>query len=123
MEVNSRCVLTNTVPVGAYRGAGRSKANYFMERLIDVAAAELDLDWNELRRRNLIAPAETPWATPAGTVYDSRDFPGLLQTALAAADWDGFSARREENRRAGRLRGRGIGWRPEVAVRQLLARS
>jgi len=109
IEVQSRCVLTNTVPVGAYRGAGRPEANYFMERLIDVAAAELGLDPLDLRRRNLIAPEQMPWTTPAGTVYDSGDFPGLLTKALAASDWDGFPGRREASRKAGRLRGRGIG--------------
>ena len=109
LEVRSRCVLTNTVPVGAYRGAGRPEANYFMERLIDVAAAELGLDNIELRQRNLIAPHELPWRTPAGTVYDSGDFPGLLAKAVEASDWDGFAARREESGRAGKLRGRGIG--------------
>jgi carbon-monoxide dehydrogenase large subunit len=109
LEVQSRCVLTNTAPVGAYRGAGRPEANYFMERLIDVAAAELGLDPIELRRRNLIAPHEMPWTTPAGTKYDSGDFPGLLQKALEASDWDGFATRREASRKAGLLRGRGIG--------------
>ena len=109
IEMQSRCVLTNTVPIGAYRGAGRPEANYFMERLIDVAAAELGLDPIELRRRNLIAPDQLPWTTPAGTVYDSGDFPGLLTKALEASDWNGFPARREESRKAGRLRGRGMG--------------
>lgn len=109
IEVQSRCVLTNTVPVGAYRGAGRPEANYLMERLIDVAAAELGIDLVELRRRNLIAPAHLPWTTPAATVYDSGDFPGLLAKALEASDWNGFPARREASRKAGRLRGRGLG--------------
>ena len=109
IEVQSRCVLTNTVPIGAYRGAGRPEANYFMERLIDVAAAELGLDPIDLRRRNLIAPDQIPWTTPAGTLYDSGDFPGLLDKALEAADWRGFPARREASRKAGRLRGRGLG--------------
>jgi carbon-monoxide dehydrogenase large subunit len=109
MEVRSLSVLTNTVPVGAYRGAGRPEGNYFMERVIDVAAAELGLDRIELRRRNLIAPDQMPWRTPAATVYDSGDFPGLLAKALEAADWEGYPARREASRLAGRLRGRGIG--------------
>ena len=109
MEVQSLCVLTNTVPVGAYRGAGRPEGNYFMERVIDVAAAELGLDGAELRRRNFVAPDEMPWRTPAATVYDSGDFPGLLAKALETADWEGYPARLEESRRAGRLRGRGIG--------------
>ena len=109
IEVRSLCVLTNTVPVGAYRGAGRPEGNYFMERVIDVAADELGLDRIELRRRNLIAPEQIPWRTPSATTYDSGDFPGLLAKAVEAADWDGFTARREESRRRGRLRGRGVG--------------
>ena len=108
IEVRARCVLTNTVPIGAYRGAGRPEANYFMERVIDAAAREMGIDRVELRRRNLIARAQLPWTTPAATVYDSGDFSGLLDSALAAADWEGFSARREASRAKGRLRGLGL---------------
>ncbi|MBV9829409.1 MAG: xanthine dehydrogenase family protein molybdopterin-binding subunit, partial [Alphaproteobacteria bacterium] len=108
IEVNTKCVFTNTTPVGAYRGAGRPEANYYMERLVDTAAAEMGIDRVELRRRNHIRPEAMPYKSPNGTTYDSGDFPGVLEDALALADWDGFPARREESRARGKLRGRGI---------------
>ncbi|WP_026871185.1 xanthine dehydrogenase family protein molybdopterin-binding subunit [Inquilinus limosus] len=116
VEVNTICAVTNTVPIGAYRGAGRPEGNYYMERLIDTAAAELGIDRVELRRRNMVTPDQLPWKTPAGTAYDSGDFPGLLARAIEAADWDGFPARREESAACGKLRGRGIGCYLEVTA-------
>ncbi len=116
MEVRTRCVLTNTAPIGAYRGAGRPEANYFMERLIDTAAREMGIDRAALRRRNLVTPKQLPWATPAGTTYDSGDFPGLLDKALEAADWAGYGRRLKASRKAGLLRGRGIGCYLEVTA-------
>jgi carbon-monoxide dehydrogenase large subunit len=109
IEVSTKCVFTNTTPVGAYRGAGRPEANYYMERLVDTAAAEMGIDRVELRRRNHIPPEAMPYKSPNGTTYDSGDFTALLDQALQLADWDGFPARREESRARGRLRGRGIG--------------
>ncbi len=109
IEVSTKCVFTNTTPVGAYRGAGRPEANYYMERLVDTAAAEMSIDRIELRRRNHIPPEAMPYKSPNGTTYDSGDFTGLLDQALVLADWDGFPARQEESRARGRLRGRGIG--------------
>lgn len=116
VEVRTRCVVTNTTPIAAYRGAGRPEGNYFMERLIDTAALEMGIDRVELRRRNLVKPAELPWKTPVGTVYDSGDFPGLLTKALEAADWKGYPARQRQSARAGKLRGRGIGCYLEVTA-------
>ena len=116
VEVATRCMFTNTTPVGAYRGAGRPEGNYYMERLIDTAAREMGIDRVELRRRNQIQPEQIPYKTPAGTTYDSGDFPAILDEALAAADWDGFTARRAESRRNGKLRGRGIGHYLEVTA-------
>ena len=116
VEVSSRCVFTNTTPVGAYRGAGRPEGNYYMERLVDAAAREMGIDQVELRRRNHIQPDQMPYAAPSGMKYDSGDFPALLDDALAQADWDGFPARRTESARAGRLRGRGIGQYLEVTA-------
>jgi len=109
LEVNTKCVFTNTTPVGAYRGAGRPEANYYMERLVDTAAAEMGIDRIELRRRNHIPPEAMPYKSPNGSTYDSGEFTALLDQALALADWDGFAARRAESRARGRLRGRGIG--------------
>ncbi len=109
LEVISRCVYTNTTPVGAYRGAGRPEGNYYMERLIDTAAREMGIDRVELRRRNQIQPDSFPYTAPSAQTYDSGDFPALLDEAMLQADWDGFPARRAASRARGRLRGRGIG--------------
>jgi carbon-monoxide dehydrogenase large subunit len=116
LEVATKCVFTNTSPVSAYRGAGRPEANYFMERLLDTAAAELGIDRIELRRRNHIAAAEMPFKAASGMTYDSGDFTAVLDDAIAAADWHGFPARREESRRRGKLRGRGLGCYLEVTA-------
>jgi len=109
IEVSTKCVFSNTTPVGAYRGAGRPEANYYMERLVDTAAAETGIDRITLRRRNHIPPEAMPYKSPNGNTYDSGEFTALLDRALALAEWDGFAARRAESRARGRLRGRGIG--------------
>ena len=116
MEITSTCVFTNTTPVGPYRGAGRPEGNYYMERLIDTAAAEMGIDRVELRRRNHIKPDQMPYSAPSGMAYDSGDFPALLDRALELADWDGFNARKIESRKRGKLRGRGIGQYLEVTA-------
>ena len=108
IEVNTRCVFTNTTPVGAYRGAGRPEANYYMERLVDTAAREMGIDQLELRRRNHIPSEAMPYKSPNGTTYDSGDFTNLLDKAVALADWHGFPKRKEDSRARGKLRGRGI---------------
>ena len=109
IEVATKCVFTNTTPIGAYRGAGRPEANYFMERLVDQAALEMGLDKIDLRRKNLITKDQLPFTSAGGMVYDSGDFEGLLDRALKEADWDGFPARKETSAKKGLLRGRGIG--------------
>jgi len=103
------CVFTNTSPVGPYRGAGRPEMAYAIERLVDAAAAETGIDPVELRRRNLIAAADMPYGTPTGSTYDSGDFAAVLDRAIAAADRNGFEARRARSARGGRLRGLGVG--------------
>src|SRR5437588_2679895 len=108
IEVSTKCVFTNTTPVGAYRGAGRPEANYYMERLVDTAAREMGIDQVELRRRNHIPAEAMPYKAPNGTTYDSGEFTNLLNKAVALADWDGFAERKEESRARGKLRGRGI---------------
>ena len=108
IEVSTKCVFTTTTPVGAYRGAGRPEANYYMERLVDAAAREMGIDPVVLRRRNHIPPSAMPYKSPNGTTYDSGDFTNLLNKALELDDWDGFAARKESSRAHGRLRGRGI---------------
>jgi carbon-monoxide dehydrogenase large subunit len=109
IEVSTKCVFTNTTHVSAYRGAGRPEGNYYMERLIDTAAAEMKIDRLELRRRNQIKPREIPYKAASGMTYDSGDFPALLRAALEAADAKGFARRKQESRKRGKLRGLGIG--------------
>ena len=108
VEVSTRCVFTNTVPVGAYRGAGRPEAVAIMERLIDLAAVETGIDRVTLRRRNFIKPKEFPFAAASGQTYDCGDFERLMDRALEAADWKGFAQRKRDSRKRGLLRGRGI---------------
>jgi carbon-monoxide dehydrogenase large subunit len=110
-----RCLFTNTVPTGPYRGAGRPEANYCLERLVDEAARVTGVDRIELRRRNLIAPGRMPYRTPVGTTYDSGDFPGIFDAALARADVAGFGARRAASAAAGKRRGLGLSCFLEIA--------
>ena len=105
IEVGVRCVFTNTVPTGPYRGAGRPEANYALERLVAEAARITGIDPVKLRRRNLIKPAQIPYKTAVGTTYDSGDFAPILDKALALASYDTFKQRRREAARRGRLRG------------------
>ncbi|MEZ4427330.1 MAG: xanthine dehydrogenase family protein molybdopterin-binding subunit [Nannocystaceae bacterium] len=114
LEVNTRCVFTHTAPVGAYRGNGRPEANYYVERVIDTAAAELGIDPVELRRRNHVRPENLPYESAGKQLYDSGDFPGVLDDALKLADWDGFGERRRQSEARGLLRGRGVGQYLEV---------
>ncbi|HEX7967639.1 MAG TPA: xanthine dehydrogenase family protein molybdopterin-binding subunit [Stellaceae bacterium] len=116
VEVSSKGVLTNTTPTGAYRGAGRPEGNYYIERLIDTAAAEMGIDRIELRRRNHIRAEAMPYKAPSGMTYDSGEFTAVLDKALHLADWDGFARRKEQSRARGRLRGRGIGSYLEVTA-------
>jgi carbon-monoxide dehydrogenase large subunit len=109
IEVSTRCVFTNTSHVSAYRGAGRPEGNYYMERLIDAAAAEMDIDRLDLRRRNYVKPRELPFKAALGSIYDSGDFANVLKQALEVADVKGFAKRKRESRRNGKLRGLGIG--------------
>ena len=101
-------VATNTPPVAAYRGAGRPTMAYMLERLVDQAAWELSMDPAELRRRNLVRKDQFPYRTASGSVYDCGDFHGVMDDALASADWANFERRRAESARRGRLRGRGL---------------
>jgi len=109
IEVSSKCVFTNTSQIGPYRGAGRPEGNYFMERLIDAAAAEMGMDRMALRRRNQIRPQELPYRTASEVTYDSGDFAALTKQAFELADGKGFARRKRESARRGKLRGLGIG--------------
>ena len=103
-----RLAFTNTVPVAAYRGAGRPDIAYVIERLVNQAAAELRIDPAELRRRNLIPPEAFPYKTPTGSTYEASDLPAVLARAVKVADWKGFAGRRRKSEKAGKLRGLGI---------------
>jgi carbon-monoxide dehydrogenase large subunit len=116
IEVNTKCVITNTTPVSAYRGAGRPEGNYFMERLIEEAARLSGIDAIELRRRNHIPSAAMPYSAASGSVYDSGEFSTVLAKAIEASDPAGFIARKAESAARGKLRGRGIGNYLEVTA-------
>ncbi|MDE0943847.1 MAG: xanthine dehydrogenase family protein molybdopterin-binding subunit [Alphaproteobacteria bacterium] len=103
-----RCVMTNTAPVDAARGAGRPEATYLLERLVDVSAREMGLDPAEIRRRNFIKADQMPYQTPVVQCYDSGDYDASLDKALGMADYDGFSARQAEAKGRGKLRGIGL---------------
>ena len=125
---NVRAVFTNTVPVDAYRGAGRPEATFQLERVIDKAARELGVDPIELRRKNFVT--EFPYATPVAVEYDSGDFHRLMDKLEARADFGGFAARRSASEAKGKLRGLGIncfieacGIAPSNLVGQLGARA
>jgi aerobic carbon-monoxide dehydrogenase large subunit len=94
--VNVRAVFTNTVPVDAYRGAGRPEGTYQLERLVDKAAREMGLDPVEIRRRNFVKPEEFPYQTPLAVVYDSGNYHATLDKLLEISDYAGFKARSDE---------------------------
>jgi carbon-monoxide dehydrogenase large subunit len=101
-------MFTNTVPVDAYRGAGRPEASYLLERLVDRAAKVAGLDPIEIRRRNFIQPDEFPYQTPVALEYDTGDYGAAVDKALALGDWDNFAQRKEESAARGKLRGIGV---------------
>jgi carbon-monoxide dehydrogenase large subunit len=103
-----RGAFTNTVPVEAYRGAGRPEAAYLIERLVDACAREAGLERDEIRRRNMIPPEAMPYETALGESYDSGEFARLMEEGMKLADWAGFPARRAQSRANGKLRGIGM---------------
>ncbi len=108
-----RLALTNTVPITAYRGAGRPDMAYVVERLVDEAAAQLGLDRLELRRRNAVPPEAFPYTLPTpgpmAAIYDSGSYKALVDRAAEVADWNSFSRRRAASEAVGKLRGIGLG--------------
>jgi aerobic carbon-monoxide dehydrogenase large subunit len=107
-HVRVRGVYTNTVPVDAYRGAGRPEAAYVIERLVDHAAREVGIAPDALRRRNFIKPGAMPYQSATGQNYDSGNFAAHLKRAQELADWSGFAKRLRLSKKAGRLRGIGL---------------
>ena len=116
MTVDIKTVLTNTTLMGAYRGAGRPEANYYMERLIDRAADEMGINRLTLRKRNFIKSAQMPFSASSGVTYDSGDFQGVFNKALEISDHANFAKRKKESRKKGKLRGVAIGSYLEVTA-------
>ena len=108
VHVHASLAFTNTIPTAAYRGAGRPVSSYAIERLVDEAARQIGMDPAEFRRRNLVPKAKFPYKIVTGFEYDCGDFEGVLDDALAAADWNGFDQRRKDSAARGLLRGRGM---------------
>lgn len=108
VDLEIRGVYTNTMATGAYRGAGRPEAAYYIERIVDILAAELGLDPIEVRRKNFIPPDAFPYKTATGLVYDSGDYDKALRAALVASDYESLRREQAQARREGRLVGIGV---------------
>jgi len=112
----ARAVLTNTIPIAPYRGAGRPEATYLIEQLIGRAARVLNIDPVVIRERNFIPAAAMPHKVQTGITYDSGDFKHVMDECLKLADWQGFSKRAAESKKNGMLRGRGLAYFLEEAA-------
>jgi carbon-monoxide dehydrogenase large subunit len=108
MDVRVRGVFTNTLPVDAYRGAGRPEAAYLIERLMDAIAFETGLSVDTVRARNFVKPEQMPFKAPTGRTYDSGEFEGHMRQAMEVAGWADFKARWRASKRNGRFRGIGM---------------
>ncbi|MDQ0395171.1 xanthine dehydrogenase family protein molybdopterin-binding subunit [Labrys monachus] len=108
MDVRVRGVFTNTLPVDAYRGAGRPEAAYLIERLMDAIAFETGLGVDTVRARNFVKPEQMPFKAPTGRVYDSGEFEGHMRQAMQVAGWSDFETRRQAAQKAGKYRGIGM---------------
>ncbi len=108
MDVTVKGIFTNTLPVDAYRGAGRPEAAYLIERLMDRIAYETGLSVDTVRARNFVKPSQMPFKAPTGRIYDSGEFEGHMRQAMQVADWKGFKNRLKASRKAGMLRGIGM---------------
>src|SRR6266702_2182799 len=109
-----RTIFTNSVPVDAYRGAGRPEAAYVIERLVDACARKLDMTPDAIRRKNFIQPRAMPYKTATGKVYDSGDFAAHLKRAMEIGDWKEFSKRAKLAKKNGLIRGIGLASYVEV---------
>jgi len=109
-----RTIFTNTVPVDAYRGAGRPEAAYVVERLVDAAARKLEMTPDAIRRKNFITPKAMPYTTATGKVYDSGDFTAHMKRAMEIADWKEFPKRANAAKKLGLVRGIGLATYVEV---------
>src|SRR5210317_1979763 len=130
IHCNVKSIFTNTVPVDAYRGAGRPEATYLIERIVDKAAREMGISQVEIRRKNFIPVDAFPYQTPVALQYDSGNYNATLDAALKKADYDGFASRKAESAKRGMLRGIGFstyieacGIAPSAVVGSLGARA
>lgn len=110
VDIRVRCVFTNTVPVDAYRGAGRPEASYIIERLMSRAARQLNIDPAVLRQRNMLTPQHFPYTTPTGLTYDSGRYKDIMALGMQRAERNSFEKRRRDANRRGRLRGLGMAY-------------
>jgi carbon-monoxide dehydrogenase large subunit len=108
IHVNVKGVCTNTVPVCAYRGAGRPEAGYLLERLVDAAARELGMAPDKIRRINFVKASAMPYTSPTKLVLDSGEFETIMDLCMEASDWASFNKRRRQTEREGKLRGIGM---------------
>jgi carbon-monoxide dehydrogenase large subunit len=108
IDFSSKCVFTNTAPMGPYRGAGRPEANYALDRVVEEAARVTGIDTARLRKKNLIPKSKMPYKTAVTTTYDSGDFPGVWAKAMALSEYDSFNKRKRDSQRRKKLRGIGI---------------
>jgi carbon-monoxide dehydrogenase large subunit len=108
VHVRVRGYYTNTLPVDAYRGAGRPEAAYVIERLVDHIAREIGKKPDALRAMNFISPSQMPYTTQTGRIYDSGEFEGAMRRAMEVSEWDGFKHRLKASRKAGKVRGIGM---------------
>jgi aerobic carbon-monoxide dehydrogenase large subunit len=108
MYINVKGICTNTVPVCAYRGAGRPEAAYLMERLVDAAARDMGMTPDAIRRINFIPATAMPYTSATKLIFDSGEFETVMELGMKAADWAGFAARRAVSERRGLLRGIGM---------------
>jgi carbon-monoxide dehydrogenase large subunit len=115
MQLSVKVTFTNTVPVCAYRGAGRPEICYQMERMLDQGATAFGIGREEIRRRNFIRPEELPYKNQIGMVIDSGHFQETMEKSLAKADWSGFAARKAASEQHGKLRGIGLGYYIEAS--------
>ena len=107
-SLRALAVFTNTMPTNAYRSSGRPEVTFAIEQLIDAAAKELSVDRIALRRKNLVRPEAMPYRNAVGMLYDSGRYEENMDWAMQIADWDGFTTRRREAKRRGKLLGRGL---------------
>src|SRR3984893_17106857 len=108
IAINVKGICTNTVPVCAYRGAGRPEASYLIERLVDAAAREIGMSPDRIRKINFIKPSAMPYTSATKLTFDSGEFAAMMELCMEKADWKGFPRRRRESERRGLLRGIGM---------------